>query len=663
VPVYDPADPTGPDTDYHAFSTADRFNFAPYNYLQIPLERYGAFANLKYDLAADLHFSVKGIWNRRKSANQAAPLPFGTGLGAGITPVLDNIVIDVSNPFNPYGVTLDGSNMDSILRRFVEGGPRRFFQTVDTIYGVATLDGRFGMMGRDWYWDVNGVYGRNKAKQTMLGNINSNNLRIALGPVDTCAATPGCVPFNIFGGVGSITQEMMDYVTFVQHDKSEQKTWDFTGNLSGSLWELPGGPLGVAMGVEYRRLSGRFDPDPIVSAGFSSDIPALPTKGHYDVKEAYAELNAPLLANVPGAELLEINGAARISDYSSSGSTTTFKGGVNWKPVKVLRLRGSYAEGFRAPSIGELFGTQSRFDQSLFDPCSSAADNTAPRRFQNDAEVRANCIAHGVPASGTYEQANPQISVLVGGNENLSAETSKSWVFGGVLSPAAFPGLSIEYNHYNIKINGAIQAVDAGVTVTNCEVLNDPTACALVTRAPSGQLTQIVGLLQNIAAIHTKGNDLNIAYRSRRTQYGTFGVTWNNTWLEQYDVIVPTAGGTQVISRDGTEQGSPAQGFPKWKFNAILDWDLADFGATLTGRFISKLREADGNVMGKRMYTDLQLRWFPQFWGNRLGLAVGANNLFNIRTPGCNSCDLNNMDPSVYDVPGRYYYARLNFKY
>jgi iron complex outermembrane receptor protein len=253
--------------------------------------------------------------------------------------------------------------------------------------------------------------------------------------------------------------------------------------------------------------------------------------------------------------------------------------------------------------------------------------------------------------------------VLVGGNENLSAETSKSWVFGGVLSPAAFPGLSIEYNHYNIKINGAIQAVDAGVTVTNCEVLNDPTACALVTRAPSGQLTQIVGLLQNIAAIHTKGNDLNIAYRSRRTQYGTFGVTWNNTWLEQYDVIVPTAGGTQVISRDGTEQGSPAQGFPKWKFNAILDWDLADFGATLTGRFISKLREADGNVMGKRMYTDLQLRWFPQFWGNRLGLAVGANNLFNIRTPGCNSCDLNNMDPSVYDVPGRYYYARLNFKY
>src|SRR5574338_669666 len=106
VPVYNPAAPTGPGTDYHTFTTADRFNFAPYNYLQIPLERYGVFANLKYDLAADIHFSAKGIWNRRKSANQAAPLPFGVGLGAGITPVLDNIAIDVSNPFNPYGVTL-----------------------------------------------------------------------------------------------------------------------------------------------------------------------------------------------------------------------------------------------------------------------------------------------------------------------------------------------------------------------------------------------------------------------------------------------------------------------------------------------------------------------------------------------------------------------------
>ena len=220
APVYDPLNPTGPGTDFLAFGTADRFNFGPFNYLQIPLQRLGAFANAKYEVADNINFSVKGIWNKRKSKNRAAPLPFGVGPAAGITPVLDAIDIDVTNPYNPYGVTLDETNMAFVYRRFVEGGNRQFNQTVKTLYGVATLDGNFDIGGGNWYWDVNAAYGRNKADQTMFGNINSNNLRIALGPVATCAATPGCTPFNIFGGAGSITPEMIDFVSFVQRDSS-----------------------------------------------------------------------------------------------------------------------------------------------------------------------------------------------------------------------------------------------------------------------------------------------------------------------------------------------------------------------------------------------------------------------------------------------------------
>ena len=651
---------------------SDRFNFAPFNYLQIPLERYGAFGSVKYDFTPDVHLSLKGLWNRRKSSNQAAPLPFGIGPDAGITPVLDSISIDATNPYNPFGVTLQGDdpntaapndgNLDVILRRFVEGGPRRFFQTVDTTYGVATLDGHFKAFDHDWYWDVNGVYGNNKAKQTMFGNINSDHLRTALGPLATCNATAGCVPFNFFGGAGSITQAMMDWVTFVQHDSSKQRNWDFTANLTGGLAELQGGQLGFAMGVEYRKLTGQFNPDPVVAAGFSSDIPAGPTKGSYNVKEAYAEINAPLLANKQMAELLEFDAAARVSDYSTSGSTTTFKGSVNYKPVKALRLRGSYSEGFRAPQIGELFGTFSRFDQTITDPCSN--DSTAPLNFLNDATTRANCIAHGVPANGSYQQANPQISVRVGGNQNLKAETSKSWVFGGVFSPAIFPGLSIEYNHYDIEIKDAISSFAADVTVNNCENLNDPIACAAVTRSQgSGQLTQIQGILQNIAGIRTKGSDLNIAYRSRRTNWGTFGFTLNSTWLHQFDVILPTATGKQVLRRAGTEQGSPTQAFPHFKSIGIIDWDLGDFGATITGRYISKLREGDGNVMNPRMFNDLQLRWNPGMMNHLFGFAVGVNNILNTRIPGCNTCDLNSFDPTAYDIPGRFYYARLTVKY
>jgi len=652
--------PTTP-ADFRAFAGApDRFNFGPFNYLQIPLDRLGLFTNAKYELADNINFSVKGIWNKRKSKNRAAPLPFGVGVAAGITPVLDSIDIDVTNPFNPFGVTLDETNFDFILRRYVEGGPRRFNQTVKTLYGVATLDGDFSMLAGNWYWDVNVAYGQNKAKQTMLGNINSDHLRTALGPLAACNATPGCVPFNFFGGAGSITPAMMEWVNFVQHDSSKNSTFNATANLSGNLFELPGGALGLAVGLEYRKLKGQFDPDPVVAAGFSSDIPALPTKGDYNVKEAYAEINAPLLSDVPFANLLELSGAVRFSDYSRGiGSTTTFKAGANWKPVADLRLRANWAQGFRAPQIGELFGSASRFDQALSDPCSN--DSTAAQNFLNNATVKANCIAAGVPADGSYAQANPQISVIVGGNEELKPEKSKSWVLGGVYSPGFLPRFSVELNWYNIKLKTAIQTVDAEVTLNNCMVNNDPGACALVTRV-NGNLTQVSGLLQNIAAVNTKGFDLNVAYPGVETRIGKLGFTWNNTFLRQYDVVVPITGGTQTIHREGTEQGSPSQGFPKWKSIGILDWDITSFGASLTGRYISKLKEGDGNTMNAKFYTDLQLRWHAPSFSDNFGFAVGVNNMFKTKAPGCFTCDINNFDPTMYDLPGRYFYARATVK-
>ena len=647
--------------DFRTFvSPADRFNFGPFNYLQIPLERMGVFGNLRYELSESVNFSLRTLFNRRESRNQAAPLPFGIGPASGLTPVLGDIVVSATNPFNPFGVDLGGANgnVDAIFRRFLEGGPRRFHQTVDTYYGVASLDGDFDMGESSWYWDVNASYGRNKAEQTMFGNINSSLLRQALGPISGC--TSPCVPFNLFGGFGSITPAMIDFVTFEQNDSSEQDQLDLTANLSGNLFDLPGGPLGLAVGVEYRDLNGRFDPDPVVAAGFSSDIPAQPTRGGYDVKEAYAELNAPILADVPFIELLELSGAVRFSDYSTSGSTTTFRGGVNWKPIEDLRLRASYAEGFRAPSIGELFGTQSRFDEVLDDPCSSHSSNLAPRRFANDAEVRAACIAAGVPANGSYQQANAQISVSTGGNEALLPETSESWVAGGVYSPSWLPGLSLEANWYRIRLEGAIQAVPRSTTVLNCLLTADPATCALVTRV-GGALTEVEGFLQNIAAIRTSGIDVNLAYRGVETGLGRLGFTWNNTYLLNFDVIVPGPTGPQELSREGTQVGSPAQAFPRFKSIGVIDLEGENYGVSLTGRYVSKLREAGGNVMGSVFYTDVQARLLSGD-DSPFGFAVGVNNLFDVRTPGCVTCESNNFSQTVHDIPGRYFYVRASFR-
>jgi iron complex outermembrane receptor protein len=654
--------------DYRDFvSPSDRFNFAPYNYILTPLERYGVFADLRQELTPNVNFTAKVLWNRRNSKNQAAPLPLFVGPAAGNGNLLDRITIDATNPYNPFGtldsgLNLDGTpdgnaaNYDFIGRRVVEGGPRRYAQKVDTTYGTATLDGRFDFLGHDWYWDINGLYGRNKAKQTVLGNINAANLARALGPLADC--TGACVPFNLFGGEGSITQAMLDYVGFVQHDSSEQKIWGVTANATGGLVDLPGGILSLAIGAEHRNYSGRFDPDPVVAAGLGSDIPALPTSGKYHVNEAYAELNAPILAHVPGAELLELDGAVRVSDYSTAGSKTTFKGSVNWKPITDFRLRAGWGQGFRAPTIGELFGTPSRFDQEVNDPCSASQNPTG--------QVLANCTAHGVPPG--YQQLNSQLSVLTGGNENLKPETSTGWNAGAVWSPSALQGFSVEADYYNIKVKGAIAAVAAKTTLEQCEINNDPVACAKIVRAASGQITQINGLLENIGGIKTDGLDVNLSYRTRPASWGRLAFTLNNTFLFNYDVSEPTASGNTTTGLAGKERGSPDQAFPKHKAIGIVDWTGDMFGATLTGRYISGVTEfpdgfdSPGLKMNARLYVDAQARFTPSWLSNGLGFAIGVNNVFDKDPPGCVSCGLNNMDPTTYDVPGRYYYARVSVK-
>jgi iron complex outermembrane receptor protein len=652
-PIFNPLNPTDPASSFKAFTTADRFNFAPFNFIQIPIERYGGFINISQELGGEANFALRAVYNRRNSSNQAAPLPLFVGPDAGNGNLLDTIVISNTNPFNPFGQTLGPGTYNFIGRRVVENGPRRYDQQVDTFYIAATFDGTFQAFGHDWHWDVNGLYGRNRAEQEVHGNINAQNLARALGPVAQCTAP--CTPFNIFGGTGSITQAMLDYVAFTQRDSSRQKLWDFSANVTGGLFELPGGTAAIAVGVEHRDQSGRFDPDPIVAAGLGSDIPALPTSGSYNVDEAYAELRLPFLSDTPFFHRLELTGAARYSDYSTSGSTTTFSAGINWEPIEDLLFRGSWAEGFRAPSIGELFGTPSRFDQEVVDPCSAVGG-------QIPAAVRTNCIAAGVPANGSYVQLNAQLPVVTGGNVDLDPETSESWVFGAVWRPSFARRLSIEVSYFDISVDGAIAAIDAEVLLGRCANTGDASSCAAISRSASGQVTQIRGFLQNIASIETDGLDVTLNWRGPQSSAGTFGLFWSSTFLFNYTVTVPATTGVTEIERSGTEQGSPDQAFPEFKSTAILDWTLGHWGASLTGRYIKGVDEANGNHLGSRFYTDVQIRWTLPIWEDRLGLAIGANNLFDVDPPACFTCGLNNLDPTTYDVPGTFFYGRLTLR-
>ena len=658
--------------DFRGFTTADRFNFAPFNYIEIPLKRYGLFGNLVQELGGDTHLRIKAVWNRRDSINQAAPIPLGIGPNVGNGNSLDTITVSGSNPFNPFGVDLIpndgrlGGNYNQIQRRVIEAGPRHFEQRVNTYYGTATLDGR---LGGEWYWDVNGIWGRNKAKQTMTGNIRADNVAQALGPLASC--TSPCVPLDLFGTPGAITPAMLDFIGFTQHDKSQQKIWGGSANISGKWFDVGGDALGIAGGVEYRRLKGSFTPDPIVQAGLSADIPALGSFGGYKVAEVYGEFDAPFIKGRPGAELLELEGSVRYSHYkkdpgrsgvAATFEHTVFKVNMNWQPVRAIRFRASWAQGFRAPTIGELEGDRSRFDSTIDDPCSR--NSAQAQNYLNDATVRANCTAQGVPAGGATTAPADQLSVVTSGNPLLQPETSESWVVGGVINPIR--GFTAELNWYNIRVKSAIQAQGAP-TLYRCVYTNDPLACSNISRSfGTGDVTQIRATLQNIAAIRTSGIDFNLAYRRPLANMGDIGLTWNNTFLHSFNVTIPTSGANIVEHRAGQELGSPSQGYPRWKSIGSIDWNGFGFGATLTGRYVSKLKEILNNEspLKSRFYTDAQLRWKPNFnfVVNDVELAVGVNNLFNVKTPGCVSCDTNNMDPTTYDSPGRYYYARLSLK-
>ncbi len=405
---------------FHGFTAADRFNFAPYNLLLTPSDRTGIFAQGTFRMTDHVNFYLKGLYNTRDSKNQAAPEPIF--LGQQFCMAIDlcyRVGVDATNPYNPFGFTLDGNSPDFGLgRRPIEGGPRIFSQTVDTKYYATGLNGDINFGDHQWFWDVNYVDSTNKASQTVTGTYNIRHIMNALGPVDQCVAP--CVPLNLFGGPGTITPEMLNYILFTENDRSEQTLRMWTANMSGNLFQLPAGALDAAVGFEHRDLSGFYTPDSVVQAGDSNGVPSGPTSGSYDVDEFYVELNAPILADMAFAKHLDLSVASRYSDYSNFGSTTNNKLGFRWQMVDDFTFRGTWAEGFRAPSIGELFGTFSRFDASLVDPCGG--------------NVTANCQQLGVPPG--FTQNNPQISIITGGNQNLQPETSKSLTLGGIYSPS-----------------------------------------------------------------------------------------------------------------------------------------------------------------------------------------------------------------------------------
>ena len=672
------------------------FNSGPFNLVSTPNKRKSLYASGRFQINDDVSLYAKGLYNTRESVNQAGANPIVIGPEAPGNGLADRIGVSRLNPFNPFGRDLNpfgtpGGTMIAIGRRPLEGGPRIFEQTVDTYYFNTGLEGAFDIGARSFFWDVGYINSQSRAEQSFRNAYNLRRIQLALGDPAVCAANPGCVPLNLFGGQGpdgkgTITPQMLDWIRAEVHDSSTQELEIASASLSGDLFDLSEGVVSFATGLEHREYAGSFTPDQARVAGEIFDQAAtVATRGDYDVTELYGELSVPLLRDRAFAKDLDLSLATRYSDYSTFGDVSTAKVGIKWRPVEDLLLRGTWSEGFRAPFIGELYGL-SQFGASINDPCSGFATS-------GNAQLIANCQALGVPAS--YRQLGFQIFTTTGGNEELQPETSESLTFGAVYSPGWLQGtafadtLDVELTYYRHEVSDAIQAPDAQDVLNACVDSGSPSSpfCSGIVRNGTGSISTFDNRLANIGRIETAGVDINIDW-SLQTRAGRFYAAWQSTYVDRY--VATDSFGNRFSRTVGVEVNDSS--IPRWQSNLRLSWERGDFGLGWGWRYTHSLVErcsdafdADPNLsltalglcsepnpanpslsrdrLGSTTYNDLYASWKNAFGLEGLRLGFNVNNVFDKDPRVCLSCSLNGYDPGTYDVPGRFFNLQVAYKF
>ncbi|MCG8434566.1 MAG: TonB-dependent receptor, partial [Gammaproteobacteria bacterium] len=464
-----------------------RFNFAPDNHLLTPQERISLYAQGAYEINDWLTFSTEVLYNHRQSDQTLAPEPLFLGTGVGL-PNSQLVDISANNAFNPFGIDLIGTqNLFLLGRRMVENGPRIFRQKVDTFRFGGAFQGSFEAGGRFFDWDAGYVFGQNEGVQTTTGQLNLERIANALGPsgaqILDAAGNPtgdfecldaagnvipgGCVSLNVFGGQqgesvragtpGTMSEAQLAYISSTQIDQQFQEVINYTANLSGEIVDLPGGPLGFAVGFEYRREEGFDQPDVLSEGNISSGNNRQRTEGSFTLNESYVEFAIPV------HRMLSFSVASRFTDFENSAgierTSDTQKVGFELRPQSDWLIRGTFSEGFRAPNITELFGGRSDSFPALTDLCAG---------FAGPAPGTSNC-----PAGGAPTQPNPQIRITLGSNPNLEPETSESVTAGFVFSPSYWEGFSLSLDYWKIEIDDAIVALTGQQIVNGCHLNNN----------------------------------------------------------------------------------------------------------------------------------------------------------------------------------------------
>lgn len=457
----------------------------------------------------------------------------------------------------------------------------------------------------------------------------------------------GCVPMNIFGPT-SPSQESIAYMTGVtkgfppgyQNQKITQEVWSISGQIDPfSTWA---GPVSMAAGFEYRKetflaVVDQASTDHLwYGGGFS------PGEGDYNVKEFFGEVIVPLLRDAPLVKSFDVNGAVRRTNYSTSGTVTTWKAGATWDVYDDLRLRGTLSRDIRAPNLQELFDGGRPTVGSVVDPT------------QVDAEH----------PSGT----TVMISTLTGGNPNLTPEIANTKTFGAVYQPSWLYGFSFSADYYKISIKDAIVGLSSQQIVNQCYGVNgipqNSGACASIIYANPGNLIDAKILTGSVNA-------------SRQTMAGIDFETSYRTPIDAWDAQLELRALASrrltdwtLLSNEKTNDAGTA-GNPKWRGIFSASFIKGPSRTTLTARYYgsgvvnhwpnSDTRSVDVNHYDSTAYLDLAENYDLTIRGAKVTLFGVVENLLNtapVVVPGGGS-----GTNSMYDLLGRSYRMGVRFKF
>lgn len=631
------------------------------------IERFNAYSRLGYDFAPNNEVYVTVNVGRVKTQNQP--------INGQNRP---NLTIQCENPFVPQIVRDECATAGITSFRYGTSnaalGNTQVYTNRRQYRFVAGAKGRVPLGGTDWSYDVYYQHGTNYSDIDVDNILLSRRFDRAIDAIslngtivcrDPVARANGCQPLNIIGGTPS--EAALRYVQPAngpyQRTRQTQDVASF--NFSGQPFDLWAGPVSIAFGGEWRHEYYRVTADPYGAGGantaFNADYPSDPTlladgvnwyagnyrngQGAYSVKEGYVEVDLPLF-NSDGAGRANLNGAARVTDYSTSGTVWTWKIGGTWElPVDGFRLRGVTSRDIRAPNLSELFA--------------APVTTTLPNFFD------------------PFNNRNVLALQYTVGNPALTPEKARNTTAGIALSnPSWLPGFSASFDWYKINIDDVIGSLGAGDIVNYCFTGILPQTCnSFNLNNPNGPNFINVQSF-NFASIKTEGFDIEASYQWRNPLGlpGTFIVRGLATHVAKY---VTDTGLPGTIPND--QAGQNVGAIPDWKWMATQTYTNDQFSIFLQERWFS-----DGVISNN--YVECEPGTCPLSTGNNQTISPKDNFLpgafymdiggtYNLTPQISAYFKVDNLfdrdpaimhifsNPALYDALGRTYRAGVRFKF